>query len=63
MPKLPLEVGCAIRRSFRRQLLLNGLKFQEDKGLFTSLFIIEGSEDELEIIANQINKIINKTAI
>lgn len=41
-------LGFLLRGKFRRFLMKSGLIYKEDKGLLNSLFVVSGSEPEMD---------------
>lgn len=57
--KLPYTIGAFVRGTWRRVLLVRGLKYDEDKGWFDSVFLVEATRaqhDELFQLIDDYNK-------
>lgn len=44
--KAPYTMGALVRRAWRRVLFVRGLKYEEDKGWFDSVFLVEATRAE-----------------
>ena len=42
-----MTIGLLLRKEVRRYLMTEGFKFEEEKGVFDSLFIVYGTENRL----------------
>lgn len=45
-----LLVGALLRRGVRRQLMTAGYSFREDKGLLDSLFLVECTAEQYQVL-------------
>jgi len=58
----PYEIGALYRNEFRRNCLRAGVRFQEQKGLLDSTFMIDGPPANVRAVHNWVCDVVRENA-